>query len=445
MRLSTAIAANLPTQRPAKRLFLDVTATCRNDLKTGIERVARSIVLALLESPPDGFRIEPVYLTNAAGAWHHCHARSYTLGLLGCPPTALTDDPIDPQNGDIMLGLDISGNTLIEAERAGLFESYRALGMSVHWVVYDLLPIRMPQVFPPGADESHTRWLQSVSNFDGAICISKAVADDFSAWQSETGAIGKNRRGYNTAWWHLGADIGDSAPSKGLQENSVKVLDQLSLQPSFLMVGTIEPRKGYLQTIDAFTALWAQGLDATLVIVGKEGWKDLPDAMRRDIPQTVEKLRSHPELNNRLFWLKGISDEYLEKVYAASTCLIAASYGEGFGLPLIEAAQHKLPIIARDIPVFREVAGEHSYYFNAAQPDELAQVLRDWLTLYRAEKHPCSDAMPWLTWQQSATQLVQILLEPTNGANRGHVATLNVPVTDATSAMEIGAASALPA
>ena len=61
------------------------------------------------------------------------------------------------------------------------------------------------------------------------------------------------------------------------------------------------------------------------------------------------------EIGNRLFWLEGISDEYLEKIYDAATCLIAASEGEGFGLPLIKVAQHKLPIIARDIPVFREV------------------------------------------------------------------------------------------
>jgi len=40
------------------------------------------------------------------------------------------------------------------------------------------------------------------------------------------------------------------------------------------------------------------------------------------------------ENRKRLFWLEGISDEYLEKVYAASSCLIAASEGEGFGLPL---------------------------------------------------------------------------------------------------------------
>jgi glycosyltransferase involved in cell wall biosynthesis len=48
----------------------------------------------------------------------------------------------------------------------------------------------------------------------------------------------------------------------------------------------------------------------------------------------------------------------------------------------IEAARHGLPIMARDIPVFREVAGEHAFYFAAEKPD-LAQAIKDWLRLYR--------------------------------------------------------------
>lgn len=413
MRLSADIANNLPLPRPARRLFLDVTATCRNDLKTGIERVARSIVLALLESPPAGYRIEPVYLSDAGGIWHHRYARGYTLGLLGCPSDALPDEPIDLENGDLMLGLDISGDILIQAEQTGRFASYRDLGVSVQWVVYDLLPIRMPQVFPPGADETHAKWLRSVSGFDGAICISKSVADDLASWLTETESIAHHRRPYHIAWWHLGADIGDSAPSKGMPANAAKVLEQLSLRPSFLMVGTIEPRKGYLQTIDAFTTLWAKGQDVNLVIVGKEGWKGLLEAMRRDIPQTLERLRHHPELNQRLFWLEGISDEHLEKVYAASSCLIAASYGEGFGLPLIESTQHKLPIIARDIPVFREVAGEHAYYFSGATTEDLAQTIENWLVLKEHGQHPDSSAIPWLSWKHSAQQLLDALGIPT--------------------------------
>ncbi|MCI4412194.1 MAG: glycosyltransferase, partial [Thiotrichales bacterium] len=103
-------------------------------------------------------------------------------------------------------------------------------------------------------------------------------------------------------------------------------------------------------------------------------------------------------------------DEYLEKVYAISTCLIATSEGEGFGLPLIEAAQKKLPIIARDIPVFREVAGEFAYYFkNDNDASVLADTISDWLDLYKNNEHPKSDDMPWLTWKESAEQLLKAL------------------------------------
>jgi glycosyltransferase involved in cell wall biosynthesis len=117
------------------------------------------------------------------------------------------------------------------------------------------------------------------------------------------------------------------------------------------------------------------------------------------------------------FGLQGISDEYLEQVYAPSTCLIAASYGEGFGLPLIEAAQYKLPIIARDIPVFHEVAGEQAFYLNDKAPGDLVQAITVWLRQYEAEKHPTSGKMPWLTWKENAAQLMQVMLG--NGTSVG--------------------------
>jgi glycosyltransferase involved in cell wall biosynthesis len=176
------------------------------------------------------------------------------------------------------------------------------------------------------------------------------------------------------------------------------------------MVGTIEPRKGHLSVLDAFDQLWRQGVDVNLILVGAEGWRDLPRDMRRTIPQTVTRLQSHHERGKRLFWLSGPSDEYLERIYAASSCLIAAAEGEGFGLPLIEAARHGLPIIARDIPIFREVAGENAFYFAAEKPD-LARAIKDWLRLYRAGQHPNSDAMPKTAWAQSAARVMDVLLK----------------------------------
>ena len=166
------------------------------------------------------------------------------------------------------------------------------------------------------------------------------------------------------------------------------------------MVGTIEPRKGHAQTLDAFESLWQSGHEVNLIIVGKQGWM---------VEKFVERLRIHSELNKRLFWLEAISDEYLEKSYAACTCLIAASQGEGFGLPLVEAARHKLPILARDIPAFREVAGGHASYFTGKEPGDLANALKNWLALHAENRHPKSDTCAWLTWAQSVEDLKGVL------------------------------------
>lgn len=408
--LSRDIANSLPQPRPSKRLFLDITATCSHDLRTGIERVARAIVLALLESPPAGYRVEPVYISNAGNTWHHRFARNYTLGLLNCPSEVLTDEPIDPMNGDVMLGLDLSGDKLVLAAQAGLFSGYRDLGVLVHWVVYDLLPVRMPEVFPPGANRSHERWLKEISSFDRAICISKAVAEDLAEWQQETWLAMANERHCEIAWWHLGADLLDSAPSVGTPWNAGDVLAQIQRRPSFLMVGTIEPRKGHLQTIEAFSQLWDEQLDVNLVVVGKEGWSGLDDSQRRNIPETIARLRSHPEIGKRLIWLEGISDEFLADIYKHSSCLIAASYGEGFGLPLIEAAQHDLPIIARDIAVFREVAGCHAHYFNGLAASDLGDAIKAWLGSYRKGTHPRSTSLERLSWKASARQLLEAMV-----------------------------------
>ena len=101
---------------------------------------------------------------------------------------------------------------------------------------------------------------------------------------------------------------------------------------------------------------------------------------------------------------------YLDKIYAACTCLIAASEDEGFGLPLIEAAQHKLPILARDIPVFREVAGKYASYFYGNDPQDLVNAIRGWLMLYQNDRHPKSEAMSWVTWSQSTQRLLNVLM-----------------------------------
>jgi glycosyltransferase involved in cell wall biosynthesis len=165
-------------------------------------------------------------------------------------------------------------------------------------------------------------------------------------------------------------------------------------------VGTLEPRKGHRQTLAAFELLWAQQIDVNLVFVGKKGWM---------VDDLAALINNHAELGKRLFWLDGISDEYLGHIYAASTCLLSASEGEGFGLPLIEAAKQHIPVLARDLPVFREVAGDHAFYFKGFEAQDLADSVLRWVSLNQSGKAPNSKHIPILTWAQSAALLTQRL------------------------------------
>jgi len=320
----------------------------------------------------------------------------------------LVDEIVVPRDGDKLLGLDLAAEMLAEAQAGGLFAEYRNTGVEIHFIVYDLLPVQLPQFFPPGADQRHRRWLKAVSEFDGAICISRTIANQLSSFLIDKDI--PHERPFRVSWFHLGADVENSVPTQGMPKNAQQTLAQLRARPYFLMVGTIEPRKGYLQALEAFGRLWRGGYDLGLAIVGNEGWKDLPSHMRRTIPETVNGLRHHPEFGKRLFWFDGVGDEYLGNIYAVSTCMIAASAGEGFGLPLIEAARHGIPIIARDIEVFREVAADHAYYFVGDDSADLASAITAWLKMYEADTHPKSGEIRWLTWKQSAERLLQIAL-----------------------------------
>ena len=381
----------IATDKGQKQLLVDISELAQRDAGTGIQRVTRSILMELLESPPAGYVVAPVYATHDKLGYRY--ARQFSARFLGLT-SEQDDDPIDHSPGDIFLGLDLQHH-VVSAQKYYL-AALRHGGTKVYFVVYDLLPVLMLDVFPPSAYEMHKAWLEVLMGFDGAVCISRAVANELTDWQLIHGP--HRLRPFKISWFHLGADFKNSVKSFGLPTDANQVLQVLVQRQTFLMVGTIEPRKGQTQTLEAFELIWKENIDVNLVIVGKQGW--LVDVL-------FARLRSHPELNKRLFWLDDISDEYLEKVYAASTCLIAASYGEGFGLPLIEAAQHKLPIIARDIPVFREVAGRHAYFFDGKSPEALTLSIKAWLKLYGANLHPKSKDMPWLTWKQSARQLLE--------------------------------------
>jgi len=372
-----------------KTLFLDISELVQRDSRSGIQRVVRSIIFELFKNPPKKYDIKLVYATIDD---NYRYATNFTYKFLGHNINNIEEKYINYKKDDIFFILDMQPQ--VQIAKKEYYQKLRKSGVKVQFLLYDLLSINLSHFFPKGNRNGFENWLQVMSENDKVICISKAVEDDYIKWLNNYKNIF-----IETEWFHLGADIISSKPSKGLPSNAINVIEKIKNNISFIMVGTLEPRKGYFQTLKAFTSLWKNNIDIILVIVGKNGWM---------VEELIEMIKNHKELNKKLFWLEGISDEYLEKAYESSDCLIASSEGEGFGLPLIEAAQYKKPIIARDIPVFREVAREYAYYFdNDNNPKVIEDTIKNWIELYKNDKHPKSDCMPWLTWEESTKKLLE--------------------------------------
>jgi glycosyltransferase involved in cell wall biosynthesis len=374
------------------QILIDVTVLSQHDAKTGIQRVTRAILEALLSNPPPGFRIEPIRAVKD----HYLYARRFTCRSLGLVEDDLNDDPVEIGHGDIILSIEWAAH-LVPSLKPWFLQQRRD-GVKIFFVVYDLLPLLRPELFPPAIERLAKDWIRTVAEVaDGVVCISRTVADELYHWLSKERP--QRLQALSLGFFHLGADLRASLPSVGLVQDATTILAKVRSCPSFLMVGTVEPRNGHRQALAAMEQLWAEGLDVNLVIVGTKGW------MMDDLEEWVLQ---HPKHDHHLFWLQAVSDEMLEQLYTSASALLAASEGEGFGLPLIEAAQCGLPIIARDISVFREVAGRHAYYFSGQDARSLAVSLQAWLSFGAAI--PASTGMSWLTWQQSSRQLLDILL-----------------------------------
>ncbi len=379
-----------------KNLFIDISELFQKDAATGIQRVTRSLLLELLNNPLENFHSQPVYATSDRLGYYCANSYIYNKKISNSEKYDKEDSLIEYKKGDIFLGLDLQHHVVITQQ--DLLRKMRDDGVYVNFVVYDLLPIIMPHNFPAGVEDIHKQWLSILAEMDHLLCISNAVANELSDWLH--GQTHITLPPAKVSWFHLGADIENSIPSSGLPEHAETILSQIKSQPSFLCVGTLEPRKGQAQALSAFDLLWEQGITANLILVGKQGWH---------VDDLITRIKTHPKLNKNIFWFNSISDEFLEQLYSNSSCLLAASEGEGFGLPIIEAMKNNLPVIARDIPIFNEIIGSKALYFTDNTPATLAKCLKIWLLsgINKSDKNIYTDA--WLTWHQSAQSIKKII------------------------------------
>jgi glycosyltransferase involved in cell wall biosynthesis len=340
-----------PARKP--RLLVDVSVIIRHDAATGIQRVVRAVWSELSRAEHAGFDLVPVYASRSRG---YCYANADFLEQKR--PSARV--PVGVRPKDKFLGLDLAAHFLPDCIEQ--LEAWREAGASVHLVVYDLFPLNEADWFNTATQKHFLRWFEVLkNNADQVLCISDQVMRDVLE-RLGPGRSPKVGRIY------LSGDIASSRPSTGVTPEASVVLARMKKRPTVLMVGTVEPRKGYNTALDAFDRLWCRdpATAPDLVIVGKAGWKT---------EELQNRVRNHAGRGARLHWLEGVSDEALSLFYEECHALLFASRAEGFGLPLAEAATHGRWILARDLPVFREQGLANILYFTDDNPDRLADRL----------------------------------------------------------------------
>jgi len=304
---------------------------------------------------------------------------------------------------DVLILLDSSWH----ADFFPVAERLQSEGVRIVSVIYDLIPLTHPQFCDEGLVRVFEHWFDWVARTaDGFIAISQTIIDQVQHQvQRKLGEEAASQRWFD--YFHLGSDLDQINPRTAIRPAVKKMLEQ---RPIYLMVSTIEPRKNHSYLLDAFEQLWGQDQNIGICFVGKIGWKT---------EQLIDRVRQHPQLNTHLFMWNDLTDRELEYCYMNARSLVFPSYVEGFGLPLVEAMQRGLPVMASDIPVFREIGGDTIAYFDLSDPVTLTNLVRQFES---SDVFPAQGDMStwkWLSWQDSTRQLITRVHENTEISNTG--------------------------
>ena len=362
---ATEFDAAILTRRP--RILIDVTPTFRRPASSGgIPRVVREFAKAAVKT---GLAL-PVYIKDNQLFSYYDHP-----ALRG---------PIEPTSSDVYVIVDIFWYFL--AEYQAIVTALQARKTQIAVIVHDIFPLVFPSFYPEEVPPTFEYGVMLfLGKSDYCLSISRTGQDSIREYLQSIQFENLSRLKF--AYFYLGA-IQTVNNAVGVRPS---IADLFAAGRTFLSVGTLEPRKGYGIALDACDLAWRRGDDVSYVIIGRYGWRS--QALRN-------RILSHPEHGKRLFWIDDASDAELEFAYAHCRSLIQASVAEGFGLPLIEASRLGAPIIASDLPVFREIAGEALTYFSVGEPAALADALAHCLAV-----QPAPAQIPQRDWSHAMRAL----------------------------------------
>ena len=298
------------------------------------------------------------------------------------------------QKGDILILLDSTWYMNIWPT----VDMVKKRGVTVIAVIYDLIPITHPQFCDDFLVEVFKKWFfNSLKYVDGYIAISNTVKKDLRNFLIDE--FGEKTKDKKFDYFLLGSDFNHNKKTISSVRDELKSI--FMDRGTYLMVSTVEPRKNHKYLLDVFDKLWNNGVDVNLCIVGRIGWK---------VEDTVNRIKGHKLLNKKLFLWSDLNDDELLYCYEKSKMLLFSSVVEGFGLPIVESLTNALPVLASDIPIHREIGGEHIGYFNLDNTDNLVskiiQIEKDRIP----NRFLVKEGYRWYSWLESAEMLLDKVL-----------------------------------
>ena len=424
-----------------KRIFIDITQTYHNDINTGIQRVARNIVEQMqeiaaetdIESYPVlayrnsyyiiDFNVGKKYFTHRLSVFlkrHYGRIKSFVnkypwlnFILKKLFPCFVRAKLIVYYNKFINIvnyftgkfsQLKFSeGDVLLLVEAGWVNPNYKAVkkarrnGARIVQIIHDLIPIKYPQFVHSASRNLFDSWIRETTKYaDAYICNSKYTCNELK--KNIEGAESVKITRQNFSYFTLGYNLDCVNSSDPVRADLENIFDDNSNKVGYLCVGTIEPRKNQMYLLDAFERIWARNPDAKLFIAGRIGWKG---------EKIADRVKKHVMLNKSLYMFNDLSDKELDFLYRKCKALIFPTIIEGFGLPIVEALSHKLPVLASNIDVLRETGKDYVSYFDLEHSESLSKIIigiedrNKWPNVRNINEFKIT------TWRESCEQLLE--------------------------------------
>lgn len=225
------------------------------------------------------------------------------------------------------------------------------------YMVHDLIPMTHPEFCREGETVKHRGRMRTVLTTASAVIgNSQVTIDELADFAAEQGLP---MPPHAVAW------LGSEAPAARRPDSEYD-------RPTFVILGTIEGRKNH----ELLLRVWTRLIDLLgpttpqLLIIGQRGWEADPVFDQLD---RCAKLRDHViELNQ-------CSDADIARHLRSARALLFPSIVEGYGLPLVEALGAGVPVIASDLPVFREIAGDRPDYLDPRDEVAWERIILDYV------------------------------------------------------------------